>query len=1120
MDISRWLEGLGLEQYQHAFRENDVDAAVLPELTGDDLTALGVTSIGHRRKLLAAIAALRPATQSAPGIAAAGSMRVSRSRTAHAGAERRHLTVMFCDLVGSTALASRLDPEDLREVIGAYQSCVAEAVNPYDGFVAKYMGDGVLIYFGYPRAHEDDAERAVRAGLRVIDAIRQLDVQRVKLQGRVGIATGLVVVGDLIGSGEAQERGVVGETPNLAARMQEQAPPSGVMIAEGTRRLLGDLFELCDLGGVAVKGFDTLVPVWQVLGPSGVESRFEALRAGGLTPLVGRDEELRLLLYRWARAKAGEGQVVLISGEPGLGKSHVTAALHERCQGEPHFRQRYFCSPYRQDSALYPIIDQMARAARFAPVDPPASKLEKLEVLLARGSPSDEDIALIADLLSLPSPERYPLPNLSPQRKKQRTLEALMGRLKSLARRRPVIVIFEDAQWVDPTSRELLDLCVEQVRTLPVLLIMTFRPEFQPAWTGQPHVTTLVLNRLDRNDRIALIEQIVGGKELPGEVVDQIVERTDGVPLFVEELTKSVLESGLLREEEGRYVLDGPLPLLAIPTSLHASLMARLDRLAPVRQVAQIGAAFGRWFRYRSLRAVAGLPEDELQASLARLVASELVFQNGTPPDAIYTFKHALVQDAAYTSLLRATRRELHGRIAEALETLSPELIDSQPELFARHYIEAGLVKKSVFYLSKAGHKSVARAAIVEAAAHFQKGLDQLALLPNGPQRQRQELEFCSALSAALRAAKGQGAPETGHAYARARELWEGLGSPSEFLQIPYGQSRYYAHRGELDLAQRLDEDLLHLSRQRNDVAGLVLGHLSSGINLMFSGGFAASRSHLEKALALYDPISQRALVRQAGVHPHVFAQAYLANTLFCLGFPDQALARSNANIPEGRRLAHPPSLAGGLAIGMRLLALVGDAPALDGWVNQLLMVATEQGFPHWLAQAEIYRGWLIVKNGDVTEGMSLLRSGSTAYRASGVELLIPHYVDLLAGVCEMSGQVEEALALLDNALQIVKRTGERWLAAELNRHKGQLLARKGHFEAAEELYRNALNIAQQQEAKLWELRTAANLARLHRDQGRRAEARDLLAPIYGWFTEGFDTPDLREARSLLDELG
>jgi predicted ATPase/class 3 adenylate cyclase len=1111
--IADWLKKLGMSEYAERFAEERIEIDVLPELTDQDLERLGIP-LGHRRRMLRAIRDLGSASVA---VAAPPAPVVTQS-TQQDGAERRQLTVMFCDLVGSTALSARLDPEDLREVIGAYHRAVAEIVVGLDGFVAKYMGDGVLVYLGYPRAHEDDAERAVRAGLGVVHAVGRLDVKSGKLQARVGIATGLVVVGDLIGEGSAQEQSVIGETPNLAARLQALAEPDAVVIAGGTRRLVGDLFEYRDLGAVEVKGIAAPVPAWQVLRPSAVESRFEALRGGALTRLVGRDEEIDLLLRRWARAEAGDGQVVLISGEPGIGKSRITAALAERLH-EPHLRLRYFCSPYHQDSALYPFIDQLGRAAGFARDDMPAAKLEKLETLLALAAPPDEDVAFFADLLSLPASERHKLPNLSPQRKKERTLEALIRQLEGLVRQQPVVMVFEDAHWIDPTSRELLDLAVERVRSLPVLLIVTFRPEFQPPWIGQPQVSTLTLNRLDQHDRTVLVEQIAGGKQLPGEVISQIADRADGVPLFVEELTKSVLESGLLREEADGYVLERVLPPFAIPMSLHDSLMARLDRLASVRLVAQIGAAIGREFSYPLLRAVSRLAEDELQAALARVVASELVFQRGTPPDAVYAFKHALVQDAAHGSLLRNARQQLHAQIAEALETQSPELMGSQPELLAQHYAEAGLVAKSVVCWGKAGRRSAARSAMTEAAAQFQRGLDQLALLPDTSERQRQELELRSVLGAALIAAKGLSAPETGQAYARARELWEQLGSPSEFLEVPFAQSIHHQNRGEFDRAQSLADGLLRLSQQRSDSGGLVLGHLSSGRNLMFSGRLDSSRSQLKEVLALYDPISHRSLVHQAGFHPHVLSQAFLGIVLFSLGFPDQASARSNAAIAEARRLAHSPTLAVSLDNSARLLTLIGEKTALGERANQLVAVVAEQGFPLWRGLATIYRGWVEVKNGDVAQGISLLRSGSAAYRATGAGVWLPYHIALLARACEIAAQDEEAVTLLNEALQNVERTGERWFAAELNRHKGQLLLRQGHSEAAEQLYRKALSIAEEQEATLWELRAATSLARLWHDQGKRQQARALLAPVYGWFTEGFDTLDLKEAKALLERL-
>jgi predicted ATPase/class 3 adenylate cyclase len=1040
--------------------------------------------------------------------------------TRYGGADRRQITAMSCEAIGVAARADGTGLEDLLDAIGAFQRCVSEIAGRHSGFIASRLGNTVLVLFGYPAAHEHDAEQAIRAGLELCPAVRNLRPDaEVPMRCRVGIATGMAIVGDLVGVGEVPDHGIVGDIPDLAFRLLASAQPDTVTIEPTTWHLIGRLFDCRDLDALDTNSDTESIRRWQVVAESAVESRFEALRGSKLTPLVGRDEEIDLLLRRWACAKAADGQIILVSGEAGLSKSRLAAAFEERLHAEAHLRLRYFCSPYHQNSALFPVIDQLGRAAGFASDDPPAAKLEKLEALLASAAPPDEDVALLADLMSLPASERHPLPTLSPQGKKERTLEALIRQLDGLARKKPVVAVFEDAHWLDPTSRELLDLTIERVRSLPVLLIVTFRPEFQPQWAGEPQVSILALNRLDRRERAVLIAQIAGSKTLPDEVVSQIAVRTDGVPLFVEELTKSVLESGLLREENDRYVIDRALPPLAIPATLHALLLARLDRLASARQVAQIGASIGRQFSYPVLHTVSRLPEDELRAALAQLVASELVFQRGIPPYSFYSFKHALVQDAAHGSLLRNAREQLHARIAEALETDSLEIIESQPELLAQHYAAAGLVEKSVACWSKAGHRSAARSAMAEAAAQLQKGLDQLALLPEDLERQRRELEFRSALGGVLQAAKGYAAPETGRAHAHARELWEQLGSPSEFLQVPLGQSVYHSVRGDLDLAQRLADDLLRLSRQRNDFSGLVLGHASSGRNLMYVGRFASSRSHLEEALALYNPISNRSLGNQFGSDPHANAQAYLGFVLFCLGYPDQALAQIDAAIAEARRLGHLPSLALTLTFGARLHSVGGENAALDERAAQLIALATDQGFPFWRAMGAIYCGWVKVKNGNVTEGISLLRSGSTAYRATGAELYMPHFVALLAGACEIAGQVEEAVILLDDALQIVERTGERWFAAELNRHKGQLLLRQGHSRGAEELYCKALDIAEEQGAKLWELRAAASLARLRRDQGRPAEARDLLARVYGWFTEGFTTPDLKAAKMLLDGL-
>lgn len=727
MDIADWLRALGLGQYEHSFRENGIDADVLPELNDQHLKDLGV-SLGHRLKMLRAI-------RERAGEASPAPQPTDKATVPHAApdtAERRQLTVMFCDLVGSTAMATRLDPEDLREVIGAYHRCVAKTVQRFRGFVAKYMGDGVLVYFGYPQANEDDAELAVRAGLKLVTKVAELHPRSdVALQVRLGIATGLVVVGDLIGSGASQEHAMVGDTPNLAARLQAMAEPGSVLIAESTHRLVQSLFDYRDLGPVEVRGFSQPVRVWEVAGASAYTSRFEALHAGPLTPLVGRGEEIDLLLRRWSQAKQGMSRVVLMSGEPGIGKSRIVESLVERLAAEPHTRLRYFCSPHHRDSALHPIIRQFEHVAGFDREDTAATKRDKLSAALSLAPTTETDEALIAELLSLPT-AGLPSPQAaSPQKRRQLLLEALVRQIESLAGQEPVVMVFEDLQWIDATSLELLSLLVEHSPSLRFMLVATFRPEFSPPWIGQPHVTMVTLSRLDTREAEAMVETVAGGSPLPREVLDQIVARTDGVPLFIEELTKTVIDGEWLQRENGRYALTGPAPTAAIPTTLHASLVARLDRAAPVKDVAQIGAALGREFSFKLVASVTGLSDRVLVQALEQLVSAELIWRRGVPPNALYTFKHALVQDAAYGTLLRGRRQELHARIAAVLEAEFTEMIEAQPEILARHYTEAGLALPAIAYWKKAGDWAARRSANLEATAHLTRGLEMLRALPD-----------------------------------------------------------------------------------------------------------------------------------------------------------------------------------------------------------------------------------------------------------------------------------------------------------------------------------------------------------------------------------------------------
>jgi class 3 adenylate cyclase len=1108
MDIAEWLRGLGLEQYENAFRENAIDVEVLRDLTADDIKELGVTPIGHRRRLLTAIAALRGDTPQGVGETEPAAVTVSGE------AERRQLTVMFCDLVGSTALSTRHDPEDLRELIGDYHRAVADTVGRFDGFVAKYMGDGVLVYFGYPRAHEDDAERAVRAGLAVIEAIGKLP-SREDLRVRLGIAAGLAVVGDLIGAGAAQERGVVGETPNLAARLQALAQPGTLVIAESTRRQIGALFEIEDLGPQPLAGFAEPQRAWRIVGESGVVSRFEALRSEA-TPLVGRDEELDLLSRRWQQAKAGEGRVVLVSGEPGIGKSRVVAALSQRIQGDPHIRLRYFCSPYHQDSALYPVIAQLERAAGFARDDTVEEKLGKLRALLARGARDESEMALLAELLSLPSPAADL--NLSPQRKREMLFEAELHQFEALAKRRPVLMVFEDAHWIDPTSRELLDLTLDRVSRLPVLLIVTFRPEFQHSWGGQSHVAILALNRLGGRDAAALVERLAGNAGLFREIVREIVERADGVPLFVEELTKAVLESGDRDNRVAAVLAASPLPNQTIPATLHASLIARLDRLGSIaKEVAQIGAVLGREFGFNLIEQVAQRPATELRLGLDRLVEAGLLFCRGVAPHSSYLFKHALVQDAAYGTLLRARRQDLHARVAAVLERDFADLVERQPELLAHHLTTAGDSDRAVDQWLKAGQHAAEHSAYLEAIRHFDRGLATLAALPEAVARDGREIELQLARGLSLFTAKGFASAEAAKAYARARELAERRGAARQLFVAVYGLWQSTAGSGRVLAGRGLSDKLLQLTAEDADNGLRLQAHHSAWTTCLFAGEPAAARDHSEAGRRLYDPqrhCSHRLLY--GGHDPGVCAGNKGALAHWLLGYPDKALAIGNEALALAERIGHPLSLEMALLDKAMLHVDRGEPELVVQWLGAAEVLVAEQRLA-FLQEPLLFRGAALTARGAFVDAVASLREGLAG--RLGVMISLPYGLARLAEALGRQGEHGAALTAAREGLEAQEKYGQLQWDAELHRFEGIALVGLNRLEEGQSALEEALRVARRQQAKSYELRAATSLARLWGEQGRRDAARELLAPVYGWFTEGFDTADLKDAKALLDQL-
>ena len=1042
-------------------------------------------------------------------------------------AERRQLTVMFCDIVGSTPLSEKLDPEDLRDVLHDYQSGCAKVIRGYDGYVARYFGDGILAYFGYPTAHEDDAQRAVRAGLGIVEGIKQLNSRlqkenAVKLEIRLGIHTGVVVAGDIDQNEQLESMAIVGETPNIADRLQKLAEPNTLVISSVTHQLVEGFFDCNSLGSHSLRGISQPVELYQVLHESGARTRLDTAELIGLTPLVGRKQELSLLLDRWEQAKEGMGHVVLLGGEAGIGKSRMVKVLKERVAEEPQsWLTECRCSPYHQNTVFYPIVDLFERVIlQFDRGDSPEEKLNKVEGFLVQyGLALDETVPLFAALLSIPLGDSYSPLKLTPQQQKQKTLQILLDILVKRASQQPVLFVVEDLHWADASSLEFLDLLIDQGPTVPIFTVLTFRPTFTPPWTGRSHLIPMTLGRLTAKQVSDMVEHIAV-KSLPAQILGQIVGRTDGVPLFVEELTKMVLESGLLREQGEHYELIGPLPPLAIPATLHDSLMARLDRLSAIKEVAQLGATLGREFSYELLCAVSPLDDESLQHALTRLVDTELLYQRGLPPYATYIFKHSLIRDTAYSSLLKSRRHQCHQQIAQALEKQFPEITKSQPEIVAYHYTEAGLSVQAIPHWYQAGQQAAQRSANVEAINHFTQGLKLLKSLTVTPENVQQEIAMQIPLGLSLIATRGYGTPEVEAAFTRARELCQKIGDVPQLFPALRGLSVLSFSRAQMQAAQELGERLLNIAKGVKDSVLLIESHVVLGEVLFHIGEFADALEHLEQALALYNPKQHRDLAFLHGRHSVVHCLSYMANALWALGYADKALEKADETLRLAHELDHPYTLAMGISYSVFVHQFRREPDAVLEQAKVGIKLCSEQSFPTWLASNTICHGWALAMQGKAEEGLAQIQRGIATWRAAGIELVHPYFSSMMVEALRELGRIEEGLVVLSEELAMMDKTGEKHYKAELHRLKSEMILVQGDNEAeTEACLQQAIEVARRQQAKSLELRATVSLSRLWQKQGKVEEARKMLQEIYNWFTEGFDTKDLKEAKAVLEEL-
>jgi len=1115
-ELAEWLAGHGLGQYTQTFIEHHIDYSVLPDLTEGDLEKLGL-SLGHRKRLLRAIDEVWGTRQARDTTKVARTGGEATSPAQHREAEFRQITVMFCDLVGSTQLSEKLDPEDLHKLIDAYRRECSAAIGRYGGEVARYFGDGVMAFFGWPYAHEDDAIRAVHAALEIVSGVMKISGP-VTLACRVGVCSGPVVVGEPGNTTTSWSMDAVGETPNIAARLQTLAAPNAVLVSESTKRLASAAFDLSDLGLQELKGVTEPVHVYRVLAAKSSGSRFEAAHAGSLTPLVGRSSELRLLLDRWGKVKEGDGQVSLLSGIPGVGKSRLLHELISNIQDEPHLLLRYQCSPYHSQSAFFPIIEQIEQAAQLTAREADAEKIAKLQAYLPQSvNGSKEPLLLIAKLLSISTENTGELSELTAQQIKNRTISTLVDVLLAFSVQRPTLCIFEDAHWLDASTLELLELIISRIGHARVLLIVSCRPEFRPSWLAHANITTHSLTRLSQTEVKTMIRDLLRGGSIPQQLVDQIIEKADGVPLFIEELISSTL-SAPLQEASGRT--EQPASL-RVPETLSDALMERLDRVAPSRRVAQIAAVIGREFSYDLLSAAARIDEDDMQSALALLEQADIVYRVGLSPFVRFTFKHVLLRDAIYDSLLKSKRQQIHADIAAILEHEFPRLVENQPEVLAFHYQEAGNHQMAIQYWFESGQRALAQSANVEAIANFRKALQLLNALPETPERAKQEIDIQLALGIPLIAVKGYTAAETREAFSRARTLCLRLGNIPEYFQALFGLWGNRWMGGRNDEALPMAEEFLSRSRASSDPVLLMVAHRVMGSTLLTVGEFGPSASHFEETIKLSIGKEKRPLYNLYMVEPQAASLLLLSWDLWFLGYPDQSLARVSEALALGQALGHPYTVTFAHYMTSVVHLLRGDAARALESAERSFKMSEEQRFSLYAILSRISRGKALGELGQLGEARLEIAQGIDEARRNSVGFMLPMMDSWLAAVHARTDEKERALAIIERALSDTGDAIGRSWEAELHRQRAQILLAldPSRVSEAESHLKKSIDVARGQNAKSLELRAATTLAELWRTRSRSDEARALLETICRWFQEGTETADFKRAREAQSAL-